>query len=109
MKYYKTELNGKTYLRMSKNQYTVAMVRHEEGREDYVISFNKNPVSQSPALVGMNLTWFKKFAKKQYGWEKGSKLIAEAQSEYDSISVYSIPVVEISKEEHQSLKNKEVA
>jgi len=106
IKYYKAELDGKFYLRQSKNDYTVAMV-HEEEHGRSVISFNSKELSKSVALskiyggmlhgINQKCTWrCKKYDTELWCQEQREKY-AEAKS-------YSIPAIQITKEEYLLLK-----
>mgnify|MGYP003122495538 CR=1 FL=1 len=108
-KYYKAELDGKFYLRQSKNDYTVAMV-HEVDYVRSVISFNSKELSKSVALSkiygnggihGINQKCISRC--KKYGTE----LFCQVQREkYAKAKSYSIPAMQITKEEYLQLKER---
>ena len=106
IKYYKAELDGKFYLRQSKNDYTVAMV-HEEDDDRSVISFNSKELSKSVALskiygggihgINQKCTW----RCKKYGTEVWCQ---EQREKYARAKSYSIPAIQITKDEYLQLK-----
>tara|TARA_Y100000114_G_C11675404_1_gene285929 strand:- start:155 stop:493 length:339 start_codon:yes stop_codon:yes gene_type:complete len=106
IKYYKAELDGKFYLRQSANDYTVAMVHEgEHGRS--VISFNSKELSKSVALskiygngihgINQKCIW----RCKQYDTEVWCQ---EQRQKYAKAKSYSIPAIQITKDEYLQLK-----
>mgnify|MGYP003133272850 CR=1 FL=1 len=92
IKYYKAEVDGRVYVRQSKNDYTVAMVISKEN-ENYltVKSFNTKEVAKSMVLKHLR-------PLKGYDWD------VDRKTSYDAYKVYPVAAVQISKEEYNKIR-----
>ena len=106
IKYYKAEVNGKTYVRQSKNDYKVAMVSSTEWGV-HVCSFNSKETSKSSTIGFDYGSGFHTVTKRCVHNCKGNQDYCKKQKElYAAAKVWSIPVKVITKKEYLQIRGK---
>ena len=103
-KYYKAEFEGKVEVRQSKNDYTVATVREDDNGHG-VVSFNSQELSKGAAIGKYYSSGYHTVNQKCVA-DCGSDndYCKSSKERYAAAKVYSVPAVEISKEEYNEIR-----
>ena len=104
IKYYKAEFDGRVELRQSKNDYTVATVREDDSGHG-VVSFNSKELSKGAAIGKYyHSGWHSVSEKCVADCGSDNKYCKISKENYAAAKVYSVPAVQISKEEYNKIK-----